>query len=123
VAGRAYDSCAPRTSRVSAPCRSTSTGGDDMPPPCCRSSPQVNACPIVCRRGATFDVLRMDPTVLPTLAFSLTAHSRSPTELLDLAMFEIRRCSHCFGLYAASTCRFASRRFRVVRPTRQIASH
>lgn len=40
--------------------------------------------------GTTFDVRRMDPTVFPILGYSLTSKTRSPVELRDLALYQIR---------------------------------
>jgi CzcA family heavy metal efflux pump len=40
--------------------------------------------------GATFTVERMDPTVFPSLAYSLTSDTQSLTALRDLAAYEMR---------------------------------
>ena len=40
--------------------------------------------------GSTFEVQRMNPTVFPVIAFSLTSTTRSLVELRDLAMYQIR---------------------------------
>ena len=40
-------------------------------------------------QGTTFEVQRMDPTVFPVLAYSLTSPSRSLTELRDIARFRM----------------------------------
>ena len=40
--------------------------------------------------GTTFTVRRMDPTVFPVLAYSLTSESRSLVELRDLALYQLR---------------------------------
>ncbi|MDD2541068.1 MAG: efflux RND transporter permease subunit, partial [Desulfuromonadaceae bacterium] len=39
--------------------------------------------------GTTFDVHRMDPTVFPVLAYSLTSNDKSLVELRDIARFRI----------------------------------
>ncbi len=40
--------------------------------------------------GTSFEAIRLDPTVFPTIGYSLTSDTHSLTELRDLAMFEIR---------------------------------
>ncbi|MDA8166090.1 MAG: efflux RND transporter permease subunit, partial [Desulfobacteraceae bacterium] len=40
--------------------------------------------------GTTFSVRRMDPTVFPVLAYSLTSPSHSLVELRDLALYQLR---------------------------------
>ncbi len=40
--------------------------------------------------GTSFDVRRMDPTVFPTLAYSLTSARQSLVELRDLAYYQLR---------------------------------
>ncbi|SRR5579862_2783549 len=40
--------------------------------------------------GASFEVERMDPTVFPVIAYSLTSETRSPVELRDLALYTLR---------------------------------
>ncbi|NIF74761.1 efflux RND transporter permease subunit [Burkholderia sp. Ap-962] len=40
--------------------------------------------------GTTMQVRRMDPTVFPVLAYSLTSATRSPSQLRDLAQFQLR---------------------------------
>jgi CzcA family heavy metal efflux pump len=41
-------------------------------------------------QGTVVDVRRMDPTVFPILAYSLTSDSTPPTELYDLAQYRLR---------------------------------
>jgi CzcA family heavy metal efflux pump len=40
--------------------------------------------------GTSFDVRRMDPTVFPTIAFSLTSKKQSLVELRDIAYYQLR---------------------------------
>jgi multidrug efflux pump subunit AcrB len=40
--------------------------------------------------GTTFEVRRMDPTVFPVIAYSITSEKRPLTELYDLAQYQIR---------------------------------
>ncbi len=41
-------------------------------------------------QGTLYTVTRMDPTVFPVLAYSLTSESRPPTELGDIAQYQLR---------------------------------
>ncbi len=41
-------------------------------------------------QGTTFNVRRMDPTVFPVLAYSLTSDSHSLVELRDIALYQLR---------------------------------
>jgi multidrug efflux pump subunit AcrB len=41
-------------------------------------------------RGMNFTVRRMDPTVFPVLAYSLTSDTRSLVELRDIALYQLR---------------------------------
>ncbi len=41
-------------------------------------------------QGTLYTVTRMDPTVFPALAYSLTSETRSPTELRDIALYQLR---------------------------------
>src|SRR4029077_7733163 len=41
-------------------------------------------------QGTTFNVRRMDPTVFPVLAYSLTSDTHSLVELRDLALYQLR---------------------------------
>ena len=40
--------------------------------------------------GTTFEVRRMDPTVFPTIAYTLTSQKQSLTELRDIAYYQLR---------------------------------
>ncbi len=40
--------------------------------------------------GTTFEVRRMDPTVFPVLAYSMTSDARSLVELRDIALYQLR---------------------------------
>ena len=40
--------------------------------------------------GTKFEVRRMDPTVFPTIAYSLTSDQQSLTALRDLAYYQLR---------------------------------
>ena len=41
-------------------------------------------------QGTLYTVTRMDPTVFPVLAYSLTSDTRTPTELRDIALYQLR---------------------------------
>jgi multidrug efflux pump subunit AcrB len=40
--------------------------------------------------GTNYTVTRMDPTVFPTLAYSLISETRTPSELRDIALYQLR---------------------------------
>jgi len=40
--------------------------------------------------GTTFDVRRMDPTVFPTIGYTLTSSRQSLVELRDIAYYQLR---------------------------------
>jgi CzcA family heavy metal efflux pump len=40
--------------------------------------------------GTAFEIRRMDPTVFPAIGYSLTSDTRSPSELRDLAQYQLR---------------------------------
>ena len=63
--------------------------GQDMVAAMLQVESAINqVCP-ACRRGR-LRVRRMDPTVFPVLAYSLTSDTHSLVELRDLALYQIR---------------------------------
>ena len=70
--------------------RSISIGGRIWCPRCCKSSqPSPRSCPTL-PQGTTFDARRMEPTVFPVLAYSLTSDNHSLVELRDIALYQLR---------------------------------
>src|SRR5438552_10244663 len=51
---------------------------------------QVNKILPALPTGSSFEVERMDPTVFPVIAYSLTSDSHSLIELRDLALYTLR---------------------------------
>lgn len=78
------------TSRGSAQVLVDFDWGQDMLAAMLQVDSQVNRLLPALPPGATFTVERMDPTVFPSLAYSLTSDTRSLTELRDLASYEMR---------------------------------
>ncbi len=66
-------------------------------------------------QGTTFEVARMDPTVFPAIAYSLTSHSRSLVELRDFALYQLRPIlSTIPGVAKIAVQGGASEEFRVI---------
>ncbi len=78
------------TSRGSAEVWLAFDWGEDMSAAFLQAESQVNRVLSDLPQGTTFEVRRMDPTVFPVIAYSLTSESRSLTELRDLAEFQLR---------------------------------
>ena len=64
--------------------------GEDMVSAMLQSQSQVNRILPALPAGTSFEVERMDPTVFPVIAYSLTSDSRSLVELRDLALYTLR---------------------------------
>jgi CzcA family heavy metal efflux pump len=64
--------------------------GEDMTAALLQAESQVNKVVPTLPAGTTFEVRRMDPTVFPVIAYSLTSPTRPLTELYDLAQFQLR---------------------------------
>jgi multidrug efflux pump subunit AcrB len=78
------------TSRGSAEVSLTFDWGQDMTAAYLQAQAQVARLLPTLPAGTTFDVRRMDPTVFPVIAYSLTSPSRKLSELHDLAQYQIR---------------------------------
>ncbi len=64
--------------------------GEDMVSAMLQSQSQVNRILPALPAGTSFEVERMDPTVFPVIAYSLTSDSHSLVELRDLALYTLR---------------------------------
>jgi CzcA family heavy metal efflux pump len=64
--------------------------GADMTSAMLQAQSQVNKLLPSLPAGSTFDVKRMDPTVFPIIAYSVTSDARSLADLHDLAEYQIR---------------------------------
>src|SRR6266576_3597416 len=64
--------------------------GEDMVSAMLQSQSQVNRILPRLPVGTSFEVERMDPTVFPVIAYSLTSDSHSLVELRDLALYTLR---------------------------------
>src|SRR5213078_3613098 len=64
--------------------------GEDMVSAMLQCQSQVNKILPSLPSGTSFEVERMDPTVFPTVAYSLTSDSHSLVELRDLALYTLR---------------------------------
>src|SRR2546428_2610518 len=64
--------------------------GEDMVSAMLQCQSQVNKILSSLPSGTSFEVERMDPTVFPVIAYSLTSDSHSLVELRDLALYTLR---------------------------------
>ena len=64
--------------------------GEDMVAAMLQCQSQVNKILPALPAGTSFEVERMDPTVFPVIAYSLTSDSHSLVELRDLALYTLR---------------------------------
>ena len=64
--------------------------GEEMVSAMLQSQSQVNKILPSLPPGTSFEVERMDPTVFPVIAYSLTSNSHSLVELRDLALYTLR---------------------------------
>src|SRR4030088_1424158 len=78
------------TSRGSAEISISFDWGQDMTSALLQVESGVNKIRSSLPAGTAFDVERMDPTVFPVIAYSLTSKNHSLTELRDLALYTLR---------------------------------
>ncbi|HEX4124359.1 MAG TPA: efflux RND transporter permease subunit [Tepidisphaeraceae bacterium] len=78
------------TSRGSADISINFDWGQDMVSAMLQAESRINRVLSTLPAGTTFDVRRMDPTVFPVMAYSLTSDSRSLVQLRDLATYDLR---------------------------------
>ncbi|TAK07845.1 MAG: efflux RND transporter permease subunit [Candidatus Manganitrophaceae bacterium] len=78
------------TSRGSAEISIDFDWGEDMVAALLQVESAINRRVSTLPQGTTFTVRRMDPTVFPVLAYSLTSDVRSLVELRDLALYQLR---------------------------------
>ncbi|MFN2623372.1 MAG: efflux RND transporter permease subunit [Chthoniobacterales bacterium] len=64
--------------------------GADMISAMLQAESEVNKIISTLPAGTTFNIERMNPTVFPVIAYSLTSNSRSLVELRDLALYTLR---------------------------------
>ncbi len=74
--------------------------------------------------GTTFEARRMDPTVFPSIAYSLTSPQRSLVELRDIAYYQLRpRLSTVKGVGKVAVLGGAEAEFRVTIDPAQLEAH
>ena len=78
------------TSRGSAEVSVNFDWGEDMIAAMLQVESEVNKIVPELPPGTTFEVERMDPTVFPVIAYSLTSATHSLAELHDIAMYQLR---------------------------------
>ncbi|MEO6787780.1 MAG: efflux RND transporter permease subunit, partial [Chthoniobacteraceae bacterium] len=78
------------TSRGSAEVSVNFDWGEDMVSAMLQAESQVNKILPTLPAGTSFNVERMDPTVFPVIAYSLTSDTHSLVEMRDLALYTLR---------------------------------
>ena len=78
------------TSRGSAEVFINFDWGEDMIAALLQVESQINRVLPTLPAGTTFQVIRMDPTVFPVIAYSITSNTHPLTELRDLAQYTLR---------------------------------
>ncbi|HUK91390.1 MAG TPA: efflux RND transporter permease subunit, partial [Blastocatellia bacterium] len=78
------------TSRGSAEISINFDWGEDMVASMLQVESAINQVMPSLPQGTTFNARRMDPTVFPVLAYSLTSDTRSLVELRDIALYQLR---------------------------------
>src|SRR5881275_1279839 len=78
------------TSRGTSEISANFNWGEDMVSAMLQCQSQINKILPALPAGTSFEVERMDPTVFPTIAYSLTSNSHSLVELRDLALYTLR---------------------------------
>ena len=78
------------TSRGEADININFTWGDDLVAATLQVESAINQLLPSLPQGTSFTVRRMDPTVFPALAYSLTSETESPAQLHDLAQYQLR---------------------------------
>jgi len=78
------------TSRGSAEVSINFDWGQDMTAALLQVESAINQAMPTLPQGTTFDARRMEPTVFPVLAYSLTSDSHSLVELRDIALYQLR---------------------------------
>ncbi len=78
------------TSRGSAEVSINFDWGEDMTAALLQVESAINQVMPTLPQGTTFDARRMEPTVFPVLAYSLTSDSHSLVELRDIALYQLR---------------------------------
>ena len=78
------------TSRGSADVSVTLDWGTDMNLAAVQVNEAISQIPPMLPAGTRLFTKRMDPTVFPIIAYSVTSEIRSPTELYDIAQYQLR---------------------------------
>ncbi len=78
------------TSRGSAQISVNFDWGEEMVSALLQVESEVNKILLELPAGATFEVERMDPTVFPVIAYSITSRKHSLAQLHDIAMYQLR---------------------------------
>jgi len=112
------------TSRGSAELWLSFDWGQDMTVALLQTESQINKVLPTLPSGTTFEIRRMDPTVFPVIAYSLTSPARPLSELRDLAQFQLRPVLTTLpGVARISVAGGAREEYRVVVDRARLAAH
>ena len=112
------------TSRGSAQVNLTFDWGEDMTSALLQAEAQINRTIPDLPPGTTFEIRRMDPTVFPVIAYSITSDRRSLTELHDLAQYQLRPIlSTVTGVAQIAVDGGAVAEYRVTVDPKKLAAH
>ncbi|HWE94686.1 MAG TPA: efflux RND transporter permease subunit [Tepidisphaeraceae bacterium] len=112
------------TSRGSAQVWLNFDWGEDMTAALLQAQSQVNRLLPSMPQGTSFDVKRMDPTVFPVIAYSMTSDSRPLTELRDIAQYQLRPLlSTVSGVAKVDVTGGAIEEFRVTTDPARLQAH
>jgi len=112
------------SSRGSAQLWLTFDWGEDMTAALLQAQAQVNKLLPSLPPGILFDIKRMDPTVFPVIAYSITSDTHPLTELHDLAEYQIRPVlTSVPGVAKVDVTGGAVEEFRVVVDPAQLRAH
>ncbi len=112
------------TSRGSAAISVNFDWGADMVSAMLQAQSQVNRILPSLPAGTTFDIRRMDPTVFPSLAYSIISDTHSLTQLHDIAMYDLRPAlSTVTGVASIGVQGGAAEEYRVVVDVAKLQSY
>ncbi len=112
------------TSRGSAEVELTFDWGQDMTTAYLQTQAQAARLLPSLPSGSSFEVRRMDPTVFPVIAYSVTSTKRTPAELHDLCQYQLRPfLSTVPGVARVGVDGGSVREYRVTVDPAKLASH
>lgn len=112
------------TSRGSADISVNFKWGEDMVAAMLQAESAINQTISLLPQGTSFRVRRMDTTIFPVLAYSMTSNTHSPVELRDIALYQLRpRLSAIEGVARIGILGGAVEEYRVTVNPARLASY